>query len=218
MNFMKSNHKLLGAALSIGIGFCGSVTAADTGSDISKSARELKNKVRTASYDLFEKRTVVLDFNAGSKDLSNDARDKLKSQMSAVAGEAAVERVYVASWADREMPKADAKTDRAEEKRDRASGLAGERVDAIENELERLASDVSVTTYNMAEKPNWFEKTFKLDDAKVKSVMNNRDEAEKTFTDHEDQKLAALGRIFAEKGGPGKAVVVLETKESQLSE
>jgi hypothetical protein len=180
----------------------------------SASSDGLMNDVRTGINDLFDNQTVTIEFSGSQKTLSQDAKDKIKSLMNSFKGERALENAHVAVWGAYNFDSAEFRNN--ESKRD--SDLIDDRAESVEDYINEVASGVDVETYNMAENPNWFEKTFNLDAAKLKSAMKNEVEREKIFTDKGDRKLAELAKVFSSEGGADKAVIVFERKpEDKLS-
>lgn len=207
-----------------------SLATAETKDENSSSSNEMENEVRTAVYDLFDKQSVVLNFEPGSDKLSESDVNKMKSQIAANIGESIIEKIYVGVWASTELPKADATSEKAEAKQDSAEDLVDSRVKSIKQALTQMAAGVKVESFNMAVTPNWFERKLNLDEAKVKSAMkengekgenekeySDKDDKKIVYLDRDDQKFASLGRTFSKKGGPDMAVVVLETKPVAMS-
>src|SRR5690606_17748749 len=123
---------------------------------------------KTGVYDLLDKDITTVRFESGSAELSESARSDLRSLVQSVRDDSKVEKVIVASWADKLLPShSDAKL--TEQDRN----LANKRSENVEKALKDLGAK-DVETYSMAEHPNWIQKTFATDEAEIKGAMNGK--------------------------------------------
>jgi hypothetical protein len=150
--------------------------------------------VKTTFLDLINKDSVNVGFKEGTSAVSKDERSDLKATVDAVRKDTKIARVIVAAWSDKEYPAGKEEALKASDKK-----LASDRASNVKAVLSELGVS-NVETYTMTEKPNWFEKEFNTDDAKVKGAGKVKDS--------DDQVTTEIGRLLREKGGP-KSVVVL---------
>jgi len=138
----------------------------------------------------------VLTFPRGKSDLSTAQKKEINSLLLNAAG--GIDNIHVAVWADQAFPK-NAKTDLPKPSRD----LADARIKSLKTYLNSLHAP-GVETYSMAESANWFQRAFNTDSAELKSLFSqqgapaNVDESQ--------------FRIVRERGGPEKAVILIERK------
>jgi len=166
--------------------------------------KDAGDAVRTAIYDITDKGSAELRFAKGSDSLTDAQKSELKSMITAFTSDGKTENVVVVAYADKNYPRG-SKNDLAKEDRD----LATRRGETVKKHLDSVGAK-DVTVYNMAEKANWFEKTFVTKDAQVKR------EAKEDVGDTSDNDAfyEALGRHLGKTGGPGKVVVVMRHKNS----
>ncbi|MDD4976101.1 MAG: hypothetical protein PHY93_17225 [Bacteriovorax sp.] len=132
-----------------------------------KSYEEAKSRVttETTASEAGAKNYVEIKFNEGSSNLSDSAKDSLRSVLSEARREGKVDEVIVLSWADENYPSKEVKK-LSKEQRD----LANQRNKNIKEYL-KMMRDVDVNSYNMAERPSAFSKLFNTADSELKSSM-----------------------------------------------
>lgn len=140
----------------------------------------------------------VLTFPRGKADLSTAQKKEINSLLLNAAG--GIDNIHVAVWSDQAFPK-NSKTDLPKASRD----LADKRIDAIKTYLNSMHAP-GVETYSMAESANWFQRAFNTDAGELKSLFSQqgapRNVDESQF------------RIVRAKGGPEKAVILIERKSA----
>jgi len=151
--------------------------------------------VRTKVYELFGKDTATVSFESGRANISEEERRNLAAVVSAVRADATIASAVVGAWSDKDFPGNKGQQLSTSERR-----LADERVAAVKDLLINLGVS-SFETYTMAESVSWMGRLFNTDDAKVKG--------EGRLGDANDQVAAEIGRVLRDKGGPGKAVVII---------
>ncbi|SME95738.1 hypothetical protein [Pseudobacteriovorax antillogorgiicola] len=213
---MKNLRTTLGASLATALVMSTPSLAADY-SNPSSTVEKAEHMTRTAIYDVFDKQTVVLSFTDSQYRLGEDAVEKLRAQLEATRGEKVIKRIHIATWADSNVPLFNESSSFSDDRLDRLEDLADNRADAVENEITAIGGEFDISVYNMAERPNWFNRTLETDDAVVKAAMSDRSQMDQLFKDDETYRLASLGKIFSEKGNKGHAVVVLETSDAKIS-
>ncbi len=154
---------------------------------------------RTTLYDITDKNSVSLTFDAASATLTDSQKSQLKSLLDAANRDGKIENIVVAAYADKNYPK-DQKDSLAKVDRD----MAAKRGDAVRAYLTGVGAK-SVAIYNMAEKANWFERTLVTKDAMVKGEA--REKADDVSRD--DAFFESLGRHLTKDGGAGKVIVLL---------
>lgn len=165
------------------------------------SVKKAVQDAKTGVFDLFNKNSATIDFEAGQSTVSAGEKSDIKAVVDAVKSDAKIEKVIVAAWSDEEYPTTkDTKLSKA------AQDLAELRGKAVKAALE--ADGVKhVEVFSMAEYPSWMSRTFNTEDAKIKGLGKTKST--------KDAVLEEVGREMRQAGGPGKAVVfVLHHGES----
>jgi len=160
------------------------------------NVQEAAQGVQTKTYEMLGKDTTTVSFESSSSDLSDWEKSNLRSVVEAAKRDQKVEKVIVAAWSDEDYPASDQK-----ELSDSAKELADERAKAIETALEEYGAD-NVEVHSMAERPNWFADTFNLRSAQIKRGTAAEGAAQ-------DEQANKIGETLRNKGGPGKAVVIV---------
>jgi hypothetical protein len=142
----------------------------------------------------------VVTFKKGSSELSKADQDTLAALFQTIKSRSQkVEQVHLAAWSDRPFsPKA------PQTKKDRA--LAESRIVALETVLEGPLAMNYVATYNMAERSNWFARGLVAKPRDVKTLFSQRG-APQNVTPEDFA-------VVREKGGPSKAVLLIELESS----
>lgn len=138
-------------------------------------------------------RTVTLSFQTSVADLSADGQAKLRELVAGIAS-GDIDRVEVAVWSDQAFPKTGDDLPKAD--RD----LADNRIDKVKDFLKDTLDVGSVKAYNMAETSNWLARTFRTDDAELKSVFGKEGSTPVARDDFNH---------IVKEGGPSKAVAIL---------
>lgn len=107
-----------------------------------------------------------LKFKPGTHDLSAQSKKALEEVVSKAKASGDIKNVKVIAWADKDYPSASQKTLRKDEVR-----LAQNRAKAIRDYLKHVDSKLSVSEYNMAERPNAWQRLLNTSDAKVKNTL-----------------------------------------------
>lgn len=110
---------------------------------------------------------VEVEFNPGSSTLTDSAKTSLYSVVEQARQQGKIDEILVLSWADQEYPSESRKKLSKEQR-----SLADKRNRAIEYYVQTLRS-VDVDKYNMAERPNAFEKWFNTSDSKLKNSLTS---------------------------------------------
>ena len=142
---------------------------------------------------------ISITFNSHSAMLSDSDRTRLRDLIHDALAKGAINKVTVAAWSDKALPLKGQKllnTDR---------DLAKGRTEAISDFLKREMEIKAVKTFNMAETSNWLARTFKTEDAELKSVFSKKGAAAPVSK--------AECYIIKNEGGPYEAVVVVEKHE-----
>lgn len=158
---------------------------------VSAAVDEAKSKI----FQWLDKEHVTLNFKNGSTTLEQSELDELKTLVDASKNKAAIEKVMVATWSDKEYP-----AGQGEKLAEADTKLAEQRAETIKKALSGLGV-AKVETYSMAEHPNWISKAFNSEQAKVKG--------EGTVKSADDQLASEIGKKLRENGGPGTAVVLV---------
>ena len=150
-------------------------------------------------------RSTVVKFEEGSSSLSVDEQMKLRDMVASLRPE--LSKIEIAVWSDKEFPSSGGDLSKDDVK------LAGKRAEAIKDYLKADLdfSGVDLMVFNMAETSNWLAKTFRTDDAEIKSVFAKRSTSPMSREDF---------NYISREGGPEKAIVVLVprlARESELS-
>jgi len=198
---MTNNTKklsLLASAL-LAFGITSSALAADYDST---SQMASPNKMMGTSESDIQKhatdRSVTLMFDKGSANLSAASQESLRNLVTTI-GMANISRAEVAAWSDKDFPRTG--SDLAKADRD----LADQRVTKINDYLKSNLnfSAMNIKNFNMAETSNWLARTFRTDEAELKSVFSKEAVAPMARADF---------NVMVREGAPMKAVVVFVRK------
>lgn len=166
-------------------------TQTDVATDDSMMYRDTASNVQTSAYD----RSQVVTFNNRSAVLTESEKSKIRNLVSTVnVGD--IERVELAVWSDKSLPRAGTELTKAD--RD----LADRRIASI-NRFLRDEMDISrmkISAYNMAEPANWLARTFRTDDAELKSAF--------ALEYNQPMKREDFNQIYRE-GAASRAVLVI---------
>lgn len=158
---------------------------------VSTAIQDIKTKV----YELLGKHTATVSFEPGKSTLSAGERQNLAAVVAAVRQDATIGSAIVAAWSDQEYP---ASKDQSLAKAERQ--LADARLASVREALTNLGVS-SVETHSMAEHPSWFSRLMNTEDTKVKG--------EGKVKDANDEMIMEIGKLLRDRGGPGKAVVLI---------
>jgi hypothetical protein len=141
----------------------------------------------------------VLSFPKGSAALTSAQKRQLKSLADASKGD--IDSIHVAVWSDMAFPKtAKADLPDAQEK------LAEKRIETIEKYLDDDLDLDGIETYSMAESSNWFSRAFNTEEGELKSLFSQQGAPARIDSSE--------FKIVRTKGGPSKAVILIE-RESE---
>ncbi len=194
-------RKPMQLCLSLGLYFTSGMShaAPDQAENVDNYAQQALSK----AYEIIDKNIEVVSFDVGDADVSDLAKTSVKALID--ANKSQLERVVLASWSDKKLDAA--KLESTDEE------LAKKRVENMSQYMRDSLKVESIESYNMAVRPNWFEKTFNMDEAKLKqAIMKGTVPLE-----NQDKEIVAMARAVSEYGGPGKLVVVVRVKGSRLS-
>lgn len=170
---------------------------------VEKEAKKVVRDGKTAFFDMIDKESLTVGFEPGNAGLSDAEKSSLRAAVTAARSDSKLKRVVVAAWSDNELPRSNnIKLSKADK------DLAENRAKNIEAFLKTLKVE-KIDTYSMAEHANWFERMFKTDEAEIKKSMQG------LVIDDEAERM--LAEKLNEKGGPGKAAVILISEGSYLS-
>lgn len=162
-------------------------------------AAKVIEDAETKLYDLMDKDINSVSFAKGGFALSDNEQRSLRAIYKSVLRDDRVRKVIIAAWADREGIRTGEKLSDAD------LSLADKRAQAIK----KVLSEVGATTFelhNMAEDATWIAKTFKTQDAAVKEALKKGSSP--------DAEANAVARLLEDKGGSGRAVVIVEREHS----
>ena len=159
--------------------------------------------VKTRFYEIFGKDTVTVAFVSGSSVLSENERKNLMAAVAALRNDSRLSSAIVAAWSDKEYP-----ATKGQHLSKSDNHLADARNSVIKKSLSSLGVK-SIETHTMAQHPSWIGKLFNTDDAKMKG--------EGVVNDSHDQLINEMGQVLRDKGGPGKAVVILRRSGEQAA-
>jgi hypothetical protein len=108
-----------------------------------------------------------VEFQKGSSELTDESKQKLSNILGQANNRGKIDEIKIISWADLSYP-SEARGKLSRDQRNLASNRS--------NEVQKYVKDqadgyVDVDTYNMAERPNSFEKWFNTSDNKVKKSL-----------------------------------------------
>lgn len=157
------------------------------------SAHARPKRLPATSHAFYDQ---VITFKPGSSELSKADKETLEAIFQTVKNRSQkVEQVHVAAWPDH------AGKDRE---------LAARRMNAIQDQLEGPLGLSYVTTYNMAERSNWFAKALNLNARDVKTLFSQKG-APQNVTPEDFA-------IVRSKGAPSKAVILIELEQAPASD
>ena len=178
------------------IGTASSAGAAGTTKDKMKSTTSSMSSgdVQKHAYD----RSTQITFNMGSADLAEGDKTKIRELVTAVGSDNG-SRVEVVAWSDKPFPKTGADLPKMD--RD----LADQRTKNINNFIkdELNVSSLKIKTYNMAETSNWLARTFRTDEAELKSIFSKEAQAPMARADY---------NVISKDAAPSKAIIVVVPK------
>lgn len=149
----------------------------------------------TFYFDQLERNASTVYFDKGSALIPPVEKDRITDWVTTMKLNHPLRNVVIASWSDQPYP---AKGVGNLTKSDK--DLAAQRNTNI-RDLLKAAGVGSVETFSMAERPNWFQRTFGTDAAQIKG------EAKDKHWDSSNE--ARLSAILKRRGGPSKAVIIL---------
>jgi hypothetical protein len=183
MNFLSKNSIcLIAATLMTG---ASAAYGHDKAVGHTPSKSSISRNINDVSFDT--------NFTMGSSELSAADQASLQGLIMRT-GTDNIARIEIAAWSDQDFPKGE--TDLAKDDID----LAGRRLNAVRDYITSQASGVRVRTYNMAESSNWLARTFRTDQAELKSIFAKNASAPMARKDF---------NLIKSDGGPSKAVVVI---------
>lgn len=142
---------------------------------------------------------LTLNFEPDSATLSDSDKESLRKLITDAKAKGEISEVSIAAWSDKPLPP------RGEKLMDKDQELADNRAEAIEDFLDSELEVAEIDTFNMAESANWVARTFRTEDAELKSIFGRRG-ADTPLTNEEFN-------LIRDSGGPSKAVVVVEYKQ-----
>ena len=167
------------------------------------SAGEVLQTMQTKLYDLMDKDITTVNFGKGRSQLSEAEVRNIRAVYQSVLDDTSVSGVIVAAWSDQTEIKDGKKLLPAQ------LAVAQKRTDAVKRILTDLGSK-NVLTYVMGQDASWIDKTFRTDDAKVKEVIQNPSKAN-------DSNNLSIAKTLEDKGGPGKAVVIVQRNSTHAT-
>lgn len=157
----------------------------------SEANRDNFSREQLHAYD----RSQVITFASQSAVLSAADKNKIRRLVSSL-GKENIDRIELAVWSDKALPRTGTALTIAD--RD----LARERIRSIDRFLKQDLdiSGMTISSYNMAEPANWLARTFRTDDAELKSAF--------AFEANTPMEREDFNLIYRE-GAPSRAVLVL---------
>lgn len=142
---------------------------ASTATDSKHKATKKSNTMhsQSAAVDAEASFVTEITFEKGSKDLSADSKNRLKSLVDRARQTGKIDDIKIITWSDMEYPSLNVKK-LSKEQRD----LAKNRNDTLKDYLKSGEVDVSdVDAFNMAERPNALERLLRTEDARIKRSL-----------------------------------------------
>ncbi len=165
-----------------------------------QSANNALNSVlesaQTTFYDLIDKDMTTVNFAKGGSALTEAELRNIRAVYKSVLSDSEVTSIIVAAWSDREREGEGLKLPLGQVK------LADKRALAIKEVL-RPMTYKAITSYTMGEDTGWLSLFFPSKDAKVDPRLSAPDTAT-------EAKIRALAKDLDGRGGPGKAVVIVQ--------
>lgn len=140
---------------------------------------------------------IEVTFDSGSSTLTDAQKNEIAKTVSQTKRKGALDRIEVLAWSDKEYPSPNQKHGQGD------LDLATRRANEVKKYLNDSKTAPSVDTFNMAERPNKFEETLKLADAKVKDSMEAGGAAPTT---------PSQTGLFGQKGQASKALLMVFLK------
>jgi hypothetical protein len=184
------------SAVLLGALFAAKAMAAEApASDVSKTIEDAETKL----YDLMDKDVNSVSFVKGGFALSDSEQRSLRAVYKSVLMDDSVKTVIIAAWADHQGVQA------GEKLSDAQISLAEKRAEAVKKALAGAGAK-SFALHNMAKDATWISKTFKTEDAAVKDALKKGSS--------KNPEANSVARLLEDKGGAGKAVVIVEREHS----
>lgn len=148
----------------------------------------------TVYFEEVDRNAISVYFDKGSANLSSLEKQRILDWATIVKDQNAAAPI-VASWADKAYPSGKESLSKAD--RD----LAEKRGQAVKDVLNQAGSKPA-EVFNMADKPNWFQRVFATESARIKGEVKAKSWESKT-----DDMVA---QILHRRGGPSKAVIMFK--------
>lgn len=149
----------------------------------------------TFYFDQLDRKATTVYFDEKSSLLPEIEKLRLQDWALTFKQNTSTPKVVVASWSDKNYPAEPAKS---------LSKADKDLADRRNASIKQVLSDAglgSVETYNMAVRPNWFQKAFSMDSAQIKG------EAKDHHWDNKNEDRIAA--ILKRRGGPSASVIIL---------
>lgn len=143
---------------------------------------------------------TVVTFERGSDQLTENEKSNIRSVVEKAKALGEIENVRIVAWSDKQLPSGREELSKAD--RD----LAKARIDNIENFVKKDLGMRGVKSYSMAEHKNFIARAFNAAEEELRSIFGRR--GAETDVSQEEMK------VIKEKGGPMKAVVILQRKHT----
>lgn len=137
--------------------------------DFSYANAAVNSNTQTAANQMGAAAVTEISFSTGSVELSDSAKSELQQFITEVSKKGSIKEVKVAAWADQEYPQKEVSIATSQ------INLAEKRAEGIETFLNNSLNipKTSVSTVNMAERPNKLQKILKTPGAKTKSALES---------------------------------------------
>jgi isocitrate/isopropylmalate dehydrogenase len=188
--FLRSVTFLSCLTLSSGLA-AGALLAAEPGG--------IAETVQKQAYEITGKDVATIKLGTGSSALSAAEQSELRTMYQAVRDNARVREIIVAAYSDHPYPSGPSASLPSSSRR-----LAEKRGTEVKKFLAELGAK-NIRVVNMAQKANWFERTFDTKDSQIKHESSEKDSnasSEHFFYD-------ALGAHLQASAGPSNVVVVI---------
>lgn len=159
----------------------------------SKPAQE---NAQSALYELFDKDVTHVNFARGGSALTEAELRNIQAFYKSASSEGHITRIMVTAWADRVGQSSGDKLFEGQVR------LAQKRAEAITKVLSEL-SGKPLSIFNAADDINWLEKAFPRKRPDMESTAKDRTKAQ-------DNHALAVSKTIEDKGGPGRALVIIE--------
>jgi len=167
----------------------------DTAASDSSKLTPMYFETWTFYFDAVDRTTTSIYFDPGSAMLTSMEKMRLRDWVNNLKqdNQGRVSAI-VASWSDKPYPMANnsvlTKSDR---------DLAESRNQNVKEAL-RESGVTSIETFSMAERPNWFQRTFATDSAQIKGEAKD-----KQWDENNESRIAS---ILNRRGGPSRSVIL----------